>query len=307
MAATGLPTLIDILKRKDADDLVGLINEAQKAIPEVTVVPARTIKSLNFKTRVRVANPTVSFRNANEGVAASKGRIENRLVECFLMNPRWNADKAVADVYEDGPNVYMAEEGVAFTEAGFQTIASQFYYGVTLDANKGFPGLISGVDASLVLDAGGTTDNTCSSVWGVRFGRQDVEWVWGQNAEFALSDLREGDVLDAQGNPFTAYIQELTARPGLKIGSKYSVGRIKKLTADNGKGLTDNLIAEFLTKFPVGKKPDVLFMSQRSLEQLRKSRTATNATGAPAPTPTESHNVPIHATESILDTESLAL
>jgi hypothetical protein len=62
-------------------------------------------------------------------------------------------------------------------------------------------------------------------------------------------------------------------------------------------------VYDLLTTFK--QPPDVIFSSKRSIEQLRKSRTATNATGAPAPTPTEVNGVPLVATESLLDTETL--
>ena len=97
----------------------------------------------------------------------------------------------------------------------------------------------------------------------------------------------------------------MLARTGLQFGSRCSAGRIKKLSAGSGRGLTDSLVADLLSKTPVGKTPDVLFMSRRSLKQLQSSRTATNATGAPTPFPTESHGIPIEVTDSIVDTESL--
>jgi len=46
-------------------------------------------------------------------------------------------------------------------------------------------------------------------------------------------------------------------------------------------------------------------MNRRSLKQLQVSRTATNATGAPAPFPQESFGVPIIVTDAILSTEAL--
>jgi hypothetical protein len=46
-------------------------------------------------------------------------------------------------------------------------------------------------------------------------------------------------------------------------------------------------------------------MSYRSLRQLRDSRTATNAVGAPAPTPTDVDGIPIYPTLGITDTEAL--
>ena len=113
-------------------------------------------------------------------------------------------------------------------------------------------------------------------------------------------------MVDANNNRFSAYIQEMLAHVGVRVGNKYSVGRIKNVTAQAGKTLTDAMIGSLLSKFPVGYMPDALFMSRRSLEQLRASRTATNATGTEAPTPTEAHNVPIIPTDSILDTEAIA-
>jgi hypothetical protein len=302
-----MPTLLDIAKANGSDGVVGLIDEATKAHPELTLVAARTIKGLNYKTLVRTANPTVGFRNANEGTAATKGTYENRLVETYILNPRWECDKAVADRYEDGPEAYIALEASAILEAAMQTLASQFYYGTGADA-KGFPGLLAAYDATnMVVDAAGTTDSTCSSVWALRFGPINVIWVYGNGGSMELSDVAEQRILDGSQNPFTAYVQELLAYPGLQVASLWSIGRIKKLTADVGKGLTDDLIADLLSKFPVGVRPDVLLMSRRSLRQLQDSRTATNATGAPAPFPTESFGVPVAPTDAITNTETLTL
>ena len=302
-----MPNLLDIARANGSDGVVGLVDETTRAHPELTLGAARTIKGLNYKTLVRVALPAVSFRNVNEGTAATRGRVENRLVETFLMNPRWECDKAVADAYEDGAEAFIALDAGDMVEAAMQHLASQFYYGVANDA-KGFPGLIAAYDATnMVVDAAGTTDSVCSSVWAVKWGVKDAVWVWGLNGSLALSDVTEGRITDTLGNPLTAYIQELVARPGLQVGSVFSLGRIKKLTTDSGKGLTDVLVAALLAKFPVGKEPDVLLMNRRSLEQLRASRTATNATGAPAPRPTEAFGIPIAVTDAIVSTETLTL
>ncbi len=302
-------TLLDIAKANGSDAAVGLIEEVLNAFPEVQLGAARTIKGLNFKTLVRTALPTASFRSANEGTTPTKSTLENRLVECFILNPRWECDKAVADAYEDGASAYIAMEADGQLRASMITLGSQFYYGNSTGGDaKGHPGLIQMYDStSLVVDAGGTTASTGSSVWAVRFGPQAVQWVYGNDGQLAVSDVTEQRVLDANSAPYTAYCQELLARPGLQVATKYAIGRIKKLTADSGKGLTDARISDLLSKFPVGHKPDYLFMSRRSLMQLQSSRTATTPTGAPAPIPQDSFGVPIVPTDSILDTESLTL
>lgn len=317
-----LPTLLDVAKRNAADPVVGLIDEAARQVPElsgqvqsrgqVITVPnvgaARTIPGMQYKTLVRTSLPTVGFRHANEGVAASKSGTELRLVECFNLNPRWECDKAVADANVDGPEAFIAEEASAIVVASLMLLGKQFYYGAGTGGDaKGHPGLIQGVDSSMVVDAGGTTADTGSSVWAVSFGPRKVQWVMGQNGSLTVDDPRIESITDGNGNRFTAYVQEMLAYPGVQIGNKFSVGRIKKLTADSGKGLTDARIGALVALFPVGYLPDVLFMSRRSLEQLRASRTATNATGAEAATPTMWENIPIMPTDSILDTEALTL
>lgn len=304
-----MPTLLEVIALNGTDDAVGLIEEASKSVPEVALGAARTIKGLNYKARVRTAVPTVGFRQANQGTAVVKSTYESRLFECFLMNPPFEVDKAVADVYEDGAAAYLAMEALGMTEGAFQALGTAFFYGThaTFGKTDSFPGMLQTYDSTnMVVDAGGTTDDTASSVWGVSWGIQDVKWLLGQGGEVGLSDVTEVRLVDDSSNPYTGYHQELYLRPGLQVGSVYSVGRIKKLTADSGKGLTDAKIFELLSKYPAGKLPDVLYASARSIYQLQASRTATNATGAPAPIPTSIEGIPIVPTESILDTEKLA-
>jgi hypothetical protein len=304
-----MPTLLDIAKLAGTDALVGLIEEAGRAHPEITAMPWRSIKGLNFKVRVRTGLPTAGFRDYGEGVAASKSAFANRLFETYLLNPRWECDRAIADVYEDGAPAFLAIEGAGMLEAAFQAAAKQVYYGVGAGGDaKGFPGLLACYDSTnMVVDATGTTATTGSSVWAVSFGPQSVQWVVGNGGQIALSDPVLARVTDAATNPFTAYVQEILARIGLQVSSTYCIARIKKLTADAGKGLTDILIAQLLGKFPVGYEPNALFMTKRSLMQLQSSRTATSPTGAPAPIPDSAFGIPILVTESILNTEALTL
>jgi hypothetical protein len=307
-------TLLDIVKANGADKLVGVVDETTKAHPEIRMGAARTIKGLNYKTLVRTAlgRTTGSFRTANQGTVAIKHVYENRLVETYIMEPRIEVDKAVADAYEDGAKVYIAQESQGALEGEMQGLASQFYYGTGTGGNTlGFPGLLASYDATnMVVDAGGTTASTGSSVWFVKFGPQAVQWVWGMGGNFDFNPVRIESIIDPNDSTkkFVGYVTELLARPGLQVGSVRSICRIKKLTADSGKGLTDALIYSALSKFETGVVPDVAFCTRRSLEQLRASRTATNEQGTPAPTPTVvAGGIPILPTDAILNTESLTL
>ena len=329
-AAGTHPTLLDIAKANAADGIVELIDETINSHPELLLLPARTIKGINYKTLVRTGLPTVGFRDANEGYAASKGTYENRLVETFIFNPRWEADKAVADRYEDGPEAYIAQEAGAIMEASMQALAEQFYYGrgtstqcglatttVKGDA-KGFFGLLELSEAAgltvasnnLLIDGGGTTADTGTSVYMVKTGPAHVNWVWGNGGNLEVDDAVTERILDGSNNPFTAYVQEMLAYPGLQVGSVYSFGRIGELTEDASCTLTDAHLANLYSRFKTAFKPDVIFMTRRSQRQLQDSRIlATGGTvlgdGAPVPFPTSWNTIPIHVTDAISDAEEI--
>ncbi len=301
------PTLLDIAKLNGTDAEVGLIEEVIKMAPEVRMGAARTIKGIHYKTRVRTALPTVGFRAANQGTPISKSTFENRLYEAYILNPTWLCDKAVADECEDGAQYYIATESIGIMESALYTLSVQFYYGTGgLGDAKGFPGISQAIDPSMIVDAQGTTASTASSVYAVRFGIQQVCWLWGLNGEFALQPVKEVVLNDSLGNPLTYYHEELLARPGLQVGSKWSVGQIKNITQDTGKGLTDKLMGQLYELYPDAIRPDCFFMTRRSREQLRASRTAVNPTGREAPTPQDFEGIPIYGTDGILNTEAIS-
>ena len=307
-------TLLDLAKLNGADPVVGLIEEVATASPEVVTIPARTIRGTSYKTVVRNSRPTVAFRSANEGTAATKSNFAERLVEAFILSARIEVDKAVARGYEDGPEALQAIEGAGVMRAALSTVGSQTIYGRSAGA-KGFIGLqefIATFGDELVVDAGGTTSATGSSVYAIKAGAQGVQYVYGNGTSFDLSPFREGDATDASNNRFAAYIADLTAWIGLQCVNKYAIGRLKDCTADSGKGVTDAKIAELLSKFPVGERPTHLLMSRRSAFQLQTSRTMTPSTkqeaftGVLPGTPTESFGIPIIITDSIADNEALS-
>ena len=306
------PTLLDIAKKNGSDTVVGLVEETIKFVPEISGVTmegktipgvgaARTIKGTQYKTLVRTGLPTVGFRDANEGVTASKSTYENRLVETFILNPRWECDKAVADASEDGPEAFIAMEAGAIMAAAMQALGSQFFYGRGSADAKGHPGLVDSVLSTYTQDRAGS-GSACGSVYAVKFGPQHVQWVYGQNGQLVTPDVRIETLLDSSNRKYTGYVQDMLAYVGVQVASVYSIGRVKNVTA--AVPLRDSDLYALLAKMKI--VPDVLFMNRTLLEQLRASRTATNATGAPAPRPTDVDGIPIAATESLTFTETAA-
>ena len=295
-----------------------LVDQATVAIPEMRHIPAGTISKKDFYTLVMTVLPTTGFRAINAGRAASKPTLEKRLVSCAFLDADWEIDIAAVKASDSSPEAVYNMMKRSHLRSAFLNAAKQIYYGVSNDAS-GFPGIaavLANSDDSMVVNAGGTTENKASSVFLMNFAPsqdQDIEieesegirLVFGNDGEFEIGEINDCRLTDGSNNPLSGKRQSQNGYIGLQYTDLQAVVRICNLTEDTGKGLTDDLIYKAISKFPPGKKPNAMFMTGRSLEQLRNSRTATNATGVPAPTPEEVANVPIYETSAISNIEAL--
>lgn len=300
-------TSADVLALNSSEALVGLIRQTAKKFPEIEQFAATPIEKTTYKTLVETALPSVGFRAINSGREHQKPTLAAREVACKFLDASWSLDEAAAKACEWGVDAACAIQANAHLRAALKSVCSQIWYGTSADAS-GFAGLASLLDDSdddMVVNAGGTTASTGSSLWAIKFGIDAVCLAWGQNGQINEGERQYCQIFDGDGKVMWGYAQPITGYVGLQFTNYNAVGRICNLTADTGKGLTDDLIASLLAEFPVGEEPDAFFCSRRSRKQLQNSRTATNATGAPAPVPTEAFGVPLFATDSIVNTEAL--
>lgn len=314
-----MPTLLDIQKLNGNDEAVGLIEENLKFAPEIAAMPFRTIRGTSYKTGVRIGLPSTGFRSANDGFTPSKSTFIDRLIEAYIFGGAVEADKAVADAYEDGAAAWQMIEANGVAQSAMQNLGKQVFGGVSIDG-KGFPGLKAATPFgdtteagdALTVDAGGSTSDTASSVYAVQFGVQGVTLIGGNNSAFELGDWRIQNIAK-NSKTMEAYVANLTSWIGMQVGNENAVRRIANLTADANKGLTDTLLAQLLATFPIGFVPDALIMSRRSRSQLQVSRAVTlfgTGKNRPdqsviAPLPTEYDGVPFIVTDSIPNTDAI--
>lgn len=310
-------TLLDLLKLKSGSDgVLHLADAVGKAAPEVMALPSTTIKGTDYDVTMVTSYPSVGFRKANQGREASAGSFETRKAQCYILDARIEVDKAVARSHDKGPDALMALYSSLTMKSSLLAIGSQTFYGTAYDGT-GFPGLQEIVSADMTLDAGGTTADTASSVYMIFGGEFGVQYVYGEDSTFELQPFVDGEGEDANGKKFPAHISYLNCRPGLSVASPYAVGRIRDLTADSGKGLTDSLLSQLLEKFPTDSFPTAILMNRRSRGQLQRSRTVTmqgsgkagsvgSQGGIIAPLPTEFEGIPIICTDSLVNTEALS-
>lgn len=298
----GRHTIIDALQT----DLVlgGIINEVTEQAPEVAQFPMFQLTSgLTYRTQFLVELPTVGFRKLGNGQQASKGRWEEREFKTYLFSGRAEAERAAGQADSGGMSAVEARATKATLLAAILELGQQIFAGTVRGAD-GFPGLkaFTPFGGAYTYNATGTTDNTASSVYGVKFGEEYVRLVHGLADPMMLGDFRDQDIMGANNLPLPGRVADLEGWIGMQIAHKASVLRICNLTSDANKGLTDKLAGKALDLLPTGMKPDVWFMNKRSRTQLRESRITPEV--AYPPMPTELEGIPIVVTDSVGATDN---
>jgi len=298
-------TLLDIKKLNDG---VGfdLVEENVLLCPELRIIPAEVIAGAEMKLTVRTNLPTVGFRNLNEGMARSKSQYETRVFSCADISGQIAIDLGVYRRALDPLRLQQAEAS-GFMEAEFRHVAKQLWYGTTNDA-KGFPGIIAQMLADTAHEVDATGSSAKSSVYFVRIARETCQFLFGNGTTIDLQpEWKEETVIDANSNPFQALTNWLNGAVGARLANKNSVVHIKNIGTATGKTLTDALMFQAYEKFTtaLGAEPTHIFLTPRSREQLRASRTATTTTGQPAPLPTDWNGIPLIASSAISNDETI--
>ena len=300
-------TSADVLAYRNTEELIGLIRETLAIYPEINNFFAVPIEQTTYKTLVETALPTVEFRADNVGRETQKPTWEVRDVECKFLDASWDIDEKVVNEFAWGPAKFLQEQTRSHIEASLSKIAKQTWYGVTADAS-GFIGIASYLNSltiPTVINAGGTTDGACTSVYAVSTGLQRVGYAWGRNGKIDDGPVEMVRINDAV-NPAKTYwgwAQKITGHVGLQVGTPKCIGRICNIDAT--KPLTDALLADLLASFETGFQPEAFYMTRQARAMLQKSRTPYNQQGVPAPFPNEAFGVPIYITDSLLNTEAL--
>lgn len=288
----------------DALDLSGAeLSELREASPLLNRLPA--VLSSNGDTHkytVNTQSPVVGFRSENAGrdFDHSVHRIDT--VNLKIMDWSYMVDKAVADRWrQGGASALIAREGMFHLKAAMWQLERQFING-TVDADaSGFLGMkdsgfLNAVADEMVIDKGGSIVDGQSSVYLLRVNPSECALVM-QGDGVTLGDTIVQNFVDGSGKNLPAYYTPACGWFASMLGSKFSAARIANV--DTVATLQDDDIYSALELFPAGFAPNMIVMNKRSQEQIRKSRTATNPTGAPAPIVEQIAGIPVITTDAI--------
>ncbi|QDT07798.1 hypothetical protein K227x_62260 [Rubripirellula lacrimiformis] len=255
----------------------------------------------------KTAAPSTGFRDLNDGRENVKATYTKVTQTLKLYDASFSLDLGLLKT-KNG-DALRRREAMDHLSAAFADMEAQLIYGTGNDSD-GFAGLanetsVDKKDDAMVVDATGTTVGGATSVWAIRLGESAVSAVFGAGGEIEIGEEYQTTLSGSTTGVYDAMRTPILFWGGIQVATSNDLGRIVNLTAQAGKGLTDALISQLLAKFPAARKPNLLVMSTQSQSQLQSSRTATTANGAPAPIPTESFNIPIVATDQIVNTEAL--
>jgi len=258
--------------------------------------------------------PVVGFRAVNDGRENKDSTDTLVTVTLQILDCSFAVDIELAKSYKNGRDAYLQMELIRHIRQAMFHAETQIWYGTgTKGDSGGFAGLGDNAgyddsDDTMVVDATGSTADTGSSVWlyCVKPDDSGVQVIGGNDGNIEVEDPVVQRVAGSSTGTLPMLYTAASGYLGFQIGSANDVVRICNLTAQAGKGLTDDLIAQAIEKIPSENRPYLrAAMSRRSQRQLQSSRTATTTSGAPAPFPTESFGVPIIVTDSIADDEAL--
>jgi hypothetical protein len=284
---------------------------------------ASLIKRNEFNTLVNVQDPRVGFRRPGEFANHEAAVLKLRTCKCAYLDASWKIDKALAEQSDWGKGQVFAIETLTHLRSAFKELAQQIWYGAK-NNEDGFRGLyeligsttddVSNADLHIDAAKGASPGSGLSSVFAVSTGVDSIQLAWGSEGKLTEGDVKDiyvpnpaivGGEVKAKNSGAYYYGQELAGWCGLQVTSAHAFGRIRNLSNTNK--LTDDMLYELISRFPVGREPKAFFMTRRSLEHLRQSRTAVNGIGAPAPTPTEVVGIPIIVTDAIANNEDVLL
>ena len=308
------PTLADLVADRFqlADDLASdLLNDA----PFLRMLPmVEASDGTVDRYPKKVGEPVVGFRTVSTGRDMSKGSTIEMVAALALLD--WTSELPTAQAHANrklSPMQHVMDHALEHLAAALSAYEKQVFNGKIAGDAVGFDGFLDtetlgNSDSEMVVNAGGTAVGAATSVYAVRLGDGAVKGVRkGYGEAFEVGETVVSKIDDGTGKTLPGYYTPGEAWLGLRMGSKFSVGRICNITDQDNHRLDDQLISKLLAKFPAGKGATHLVMNRDAQQMLQASRTATNPTGAPAPFPETAYKLPITTTDSITSTEPLAV
>ena len=321
-----LVSIADALKRRDPNNktarIIELLDKTSAVAKDMIWLEGNL--PTGHRTTLRTGMPTVSWRNANEGVAKSKSTTSQSDVSCGMLEGRSEIDVDVAKLNGD-VDAFRLSEAYAFLEKMNQEMEETLWYGNSTTAPKEFTGFqpqyesLTGTNGQNVVNADAADSSANSSIWLIGWSENTVHGIYPKGSEAGLShqDLGEADAFDGSYNRFRAYIDLYQWKAGLVVRDwRYAVRipniGMTKLVAEAADADLTKTMTKAIYRIPSLSACRPVFYCNRSvLEYLdiqRQKAVASgggtmwgNVDGMNRPT---FRGIPIQISDSLLETEA---
>lgn len=356
-----MPTALEIAQvTPGAEQSAQLLMGVVAKLPVIETFDAREITSDKFFSIALTSLPTGRFLNLGEGYQNSTtslalaeynaSRIGGSVEVHADTEEKWNRNNQ-SSIGAGLAMDYFSIQAMGQNLGYMRHVQKQIFNGVSNDA-KGFPGMlaltpyVSGNVLSMtdtaqdsefsktVLNVGGSTSMTGSSIYAVKFGPMDCQLVIGGPGGLpgflALGTpvktwVKNTDAVDSVVKGDWYNVATCQGFIGLSVGGgneanasrkfpQYCLRRAANVTAQAGYTCTDAMLLRLVNSMP--ESPDRLYMSHRSLDQLRASRSPTSTVYVGGVMPgnssynvarpvTDFEGIPITATDAITNANAI--
>jgi len=241
-----LPNLVDVTKRLDPDGSIATIAELllqfNPILEDVPILEANQATSHRITVRSDIPEPT--WRRLNYGVRPTKSLTAQVEDTIGMLEDYGEVDKDLAMLNGNTAEFRLSED-TPHIEGISNVMAQTIFYGDTAINAERFLGLAPRYDqigtpadkplAELnsdylqhVIDAGGTTDGSLTSVWYIVWGENSVFGIYpkGSDAGLKSDDLGEVTLFDNDGGRFQGYRTHYQWKMGLCVKDWRYVVRI---------------------------------------------------------------------------------
>lgn len=313
-----MPTALQIAQVRQTPFSAGLIMAIQDAHPLFSNFDFRTVDGYDFLSLALITRPNAAaFSRYGEGWEHTSSAYELRRFSTSLIGGIVKSEMITEDRWNRENSAIEFEWFDIETEEKFKAsimgIERQMILGRANDA-EGFPGakeltpFQSGNTISMtengakynyarsVLNAGGSTADTASSVYSFVFGEKQCQGILGGGAnsgEFLRIDeptieMLAADPVNAPTKLSRHKVAQMSGHVGLSVAGfnqekegqaipvQYALRRIANLTEQTGYKLTDAHMTKLSRMHGTGLRPSLFAMSERGGEQLAASRTPTS-------------------------------
>lgn len=317
-----MPTALEIAIQRNAPMSLGVLNQTLPAVPLFGIFDVRTTDKTRFKTLVIVGLPDVDpFVNLGDGFKRGKAVLALREFGCSYLGGQVVVQLDVANEWaaenKDLDFDYFTLQAAKRIEGDLLKIEKQIIYGTASGSAKGFPGLKqmtpggAGMAANVlamtetaddtdfaksVINVGGSTASTASSVYSIRMGTLACQLVMGGTTQtgelFQFGERRIQSLApDPTNKPDELAEHEIAQYSGhiglsvagfstsesAQVPGQFVLRRAMNLTAQTDCGCDDYLLEKLFLSHPENERPNVFAMSHRSGDQWAKSRRSTGS------------------------------